>query len=249
MAGELEDWWRSMPFVTKYLFAGSLIVTVAANFNLVSWAYLTLDFTRIYQRFEIWRFVTAFLFHGRLGFPFLINLMFLVKYGASVEQTTFGNDTADYLFFILTSAFLLFLPAYLLNIPILGESLILAIVYYWSRKNPNIPMNFFMINFPSAYFPWVLIGFRLLMGGSPIAELLGVLVGHIFYFCNELYPLQAGRRIISTPQFLKDLFPSPGGQRGIPQGGGVGGQQQQQQQQQVHQGGGINWGQGRRLGD
>lgn len=64
-----------------------------------------------------------------------------------------------------------------------------------------------MFNFESIYFPWVLIGFRLLMGGSPIAELMGVLVGHIFYFLNDLYPLQSGRRIIYTPQFLKDLFP------------------------------------------
>jgi len=234
MPGELEDWWRQMPLVTKYLFAGSLIVTIAANFNIIHWNYLTLDFTKIYQRFEIWRLVTAFLFHGKLGFPFLINLIFLVKYGASVEQSTFLNDTADYLFFILSSAFLLFIPAYFLGMPILGESLILAIIYYWSRKNPNIGMNFFMINFPSMYFPWVLIGFRLLMGGSPIAELMGVLVGHIFYFCNELYPLQTnGRQIISTPQFLKDLFPgvrNQGGNQRAPQGG-------------------INWGQGRRLGD
>jgi len=134
MAGDLEDWWRQLPFVTKYLFAGTLIITLAANFSIIPWPYLTLDFSRIYQRFEIWRLLTAYLFHGKLGFHFLINLMFIVRYGASVEQTTFGNDTADYLFFILTSMFLLFIPAYFLTMPILGESLILAIIYYWSRK-------------------------------------------------------------------------------------------------------------------
>jgi len=95
-------------------------------------------------------------------------------------------------------------------------------------------MNFFMINFPSMYFPWVLIGFRLLTGGSPIPELMGVLVGHLFYFCKEIYPLQARRQIISTPQFLKDLFPPQGRQGANPQ---------------VPMAGGINWGQGRRLGD
>jgi len=239
MAGSIEDWWRSMPFVTKWLFAGSLFVTLAANFHLIHWANLTLDFDLIYQKFHIWRFVTAFLFHGKLGFPFLINLMFLVQYGASVERNTFGNNIADYLCFILFSAGLLMIPAYLLELRILGESLILAIVYVWSRKNPNNQMNLMgMFNFESIYFPWVLIGFRLLMGGSPMAELMGVLVGHIFYFLNDLYPLQSGRRIIFTPQFLKDLFP----QAGNPGDGG-------NVPRAANFGGGINWGQGRRLGD
>jgi len=107
------------------------------------------------------------------------------------------------------------------------------------EKNPAMQMNLMgMFNFESIYFPWVLIGFRLLMGGLPIAEVMGVLVGHIFYFLNDLYPLQSGRRIIYTPQFLKDLFPevgNPGDGGNVPRAANFGG--------------GINWGQGRRLGD
>lgn len=75
--------------------------------------------------------MTAFLFHGKLGFPFLMNLMFLIQYGASVERNTFGNNRADYLCFILFSAGLLLIPAYLLELRILGESLILSIIYIW----------------------------------------------------------------------------------------------------------------------
>jgi len=137
MAGSIEDWWRGMPFVTKWLFAGSLFVTLAANFHLIHWSNLTLDFDLIYQKFQIWRFLTAFLFHGKLGFPFLINLMFLVQYGASVERNTFGNNKADYLCFILFTAGLLLVPAFILGLPTLGESLILAIVYVWSRKKSS----------------------------------------------------------------------------------------------------------------
>jgi hypothetical protein len=130
------------------------------------------------------------------------------------------------MFFILFSAALLLVPAYFLPMYILGKALIFTIIYYWydqlpslplyafltirSRKLTDIPMSFFMINFPSMYFPWVLIGFRLLVGETPIDEIIGVIIGHIYLFLADLYPMQSGHQIISTPQFLKDLFPQQG---------------------------------------
>ena len=55
--------------------------------------------------------------------------------------------------------------------PILGMSLIMMLIYIWSRKNPNLTMSFmFGIRFQSFYFPWVLVVFSILMGGLPIAE-------------------------------------------------------------------------------
>jgi hypothetical protein len=67
-----------------------------------------------------------------------------------------------------------------------------------------------MISFPSVYFPWVLIGFRLLVGESPIDEIIGVIIGHAYFFLSDVYPLQSGRRYLNTPQFLKDFFPTQG---------------------------------------
>jgi hypothetical protein len=64
------------------------------------------------------------------------------------------------------------------------------------------------IGFQSMYFPWVLIGFRILLGGFPLAEICGAIIGHLYYFLAEIYPAtHNGARILTTPQFLKDLFP------------------------------------------
>jgi len=53
MQNDLQTWWHSLPFVTKYLFAGSMLVTVAANFGLVNYVYLLLDFGAIFKQFQV----------------------------------------------------------------------------------------------------------------------------------------------------------------------------------------------------
>eukprot|EP01123_Difflugia_compressa_P013970 TRINITY_DN681_c1_g2_i1.p1 TRINITY_DN681_c1_g2~~TRINITY_DN681_c1_g2_i1.p1 ORF type:complete len:256 (+),score=27.59 TRINITY_DN681_c1_g2_i1:51-770(+) len=232
---DLENWWKSLPPVTKWLFTASFATTIAANFGLIPASWLVLDFYRLYRNFEIWRLVTPFIYHGRLGFPFLMNMMFLVRYGSSVEKDCFMNETADYLWMIIIGGLLLLLPGYFVPLPILGISLIMMIIYYWARKNPDIGMSFFFgLRFKAIYLPFVLIGFRILLGGTPISEIFGVLVGHIYYFLVDLVPLTHQRRIISTPQFLKDWFPGPNSRPLRP---GEGARQ-----------GGYNWGTGVPLG-
>jgi len=212
MANEVEEWWKSLPPVTKYLFAGSMILTLGANFGFLEFNTLLFDFNRIYSKFEIWRLVSPFLFQGRLGFPFLVNMLFLIQYGTVVEKEFFHNDTADYLTMILFTSLLLLIPGYLIPLPLLGLGLITVIIYYWSRRVPQDQMVRFMfgITFKAMYLPWALVAFRVLMGGMPISELCGILVGHVYYFLTEVYPDQGGRRLITTPQFLKEWFPAPG---------------------------------------
>jgi len=228
MANGLEEWWNSLPIITKYLFAGSFGLTLAANFGLVPPQWIVLNFQLVFKNFEIWRLITCFLYHGRLGFPFLIHMLFLVRYGESLEQTTFAGRTADYVFCILFGCLLLLPIGYLLRLSTLGMSLIMMIIYIWSRKNPDINMTFmFGFRFQSFYFPWVLVGFNVLMGGFPLAEIVGIIVGHVYYFLEDIYPNTGGTRLLKTPGILNNWFPSnnrpaagagyapqPAGQRG-----------------------------------
>lgn len=43
----------------------------------------------------------------------------------------------------------------------------------------------------------------------PLHELIGIIVGHIYYFLTVVYPQQSGRQILRTPDFLKYYFPGP----------------------------------------
>jgi hypothetical protein len=120
-----------------------------------------------------------------------------------LEQTTFYGRTADFIFAILFGCSLLLGLSALFSLPILGMGLIMMIIYIWSRKNPDQQMSFmFGIRFQSFYLPWVLMGFNLLMGGFPLTELLGVLVGHVYFFLDSVYPATGGPRYLQTPQIL-----------------------------------------------
>ncbi|XP_010724832.1 derlin-2-like, partial [Meleagris gallopavo] len=86
----------------------------------------------------------------------------------------------------------------------LGQAFTIMLVYVWSRRNPYIRMNFFgLLNFQAPFLPWVLMGFSLLLGNSIIIDLLGIAVGHIYYFLEDVFPNQpGGKKLLLTPSFL-----------------------------------------------
>uniref|UniRef100_A0A670JZR0 Derlin n=1 Tax=Podarcis muralis TaxID=64176 RepID=A0A670JZR0_PODMU len=86
----------------------------------------------------------------------------------------------------------------------LGQAFTIMLVYVWSRRNPYIRMNFFgLLNFQAPFLPWVLMGFSLLLGNSIIIDLLGIAVGHVYYFLEDVFPNQpGGKKLLLTPGFL-----------------------------------------------
>lgn len=71
------------------------------------------------------------------------------------------------LFLISPGAILLYIPGVFLPMAIMSKSLLIMLIYFWSRKFPdNIVTFYFGIRFKSIYLPWVLVGFNLLLGGS-----------------------------------------------------------------------------------
>jgi Derlin-2/3 len=113
--------------------------------------------------------------------------------------------------------------ALFVNIVFLGSALTIMLVYVWGRRNPFVRfvfkqkksflmmviylwfrMSFFgLLNFQAPYLPWVLFTFSLLLGNSIIVDLMGIIVGHIYYFLEDIFPRQnGGFRILKTPRFL-----------------------------------------------
>ena len=91
------------------------------------------------------------------------------------------------------------------------------------------------------YFPWALLLLHTLMGASPTDDLIGIIVGHLFYFLDHKYPLISGKRYLKTPQIFNKWFPATAANI-YGMGGAAPAQQQAPQQGQYF--GGV----GRRLG-
>ena len=80
-----------------------------------------------------------------------------------------------------------------------------------------------LFSFHAPYLPWVLLSFSVLLGNSATIDLIGIVVGHVYYFLEDVYPIIADirgwrvRRWLAAPFLLKQLFGEGGG------GGGGGG--------------------------
>lgn len=145
-------------------------------------------------------------------------MFFLVRHSKLLEEGAFHRRTADYLFLWIFGATLLliidviFYYTHLPKLMFLGPSLVFMIVYVWSRDeaNKNVVMSFLgLFNFTAPYLPWVILGVGLLLDQTPIFDLLGIAVGHVYHHLSTVYPRVTGRQILKTPQFLKDLFDQP----------------------------------------
>lgn len=97
----------------------------------------------------------------------------------------------------------------------LSHVLTMMLVYVWSRRNPLVRLNIFgIIEVNAPYLPWVFFAFSFLLGNNMMVDLigkevftiincLGIFVGHLYYFLEDVYPNQVnGFRILRTPEFM-----------------------------------------------
>ncbi|KAM4706887.1 derlin-3 isoform 2-T2 [Discoglossus pictus] len=196
-----------IPTVTR-AYTTACVITTAAVMELITPFQLYFNPDLIFRKFQIWRLFTNFLFFGPLGFSFFFNMIFLYRYCRMLEETSFRGRTADFVFMFLFGGLLMTLFGLFASHLFLGQAFTIMLVYVWCRRNPFIRMNFFgLLNFQAPFLPWVLMGFSLLLGSSILVDLLGIAVGHIYFFLEDVFPNQpGGKKLLVTPTLLKQIF-------------------------------------------
>ena len=138
---------------------------------------------------------------------------------------------------------------------VLSEEILYVIMYAWSRREPDAQVSFFGFKFKSLYMPWFYVALRLLMGGSVFEPLVGIAVGHLYYFLIQILPISHGYNLIKTPKFCLDIisyatgagYQMPPTPARVPVAPGAA-QAGPQVQAFPRMGTGYNWGRGRTLG-
>ncbi|XP_072462860.1 derlin-3 isoform X2 [Notamacropus eugenii] len=206
--GLAAEFWQ-VPAVTR-AYTAACVLTTAAVLELITPFQLYFNPDLIFRKLQVWRLITNFLFFGPLGFSFFFNMLFLYRYCRMLEEGSFRGRTADFVFMFVFGGVLMTLFGLLASLFFLSQAFTLMLVYVWSRRNPYIRMNFFGLNFQAPFLPWVLMAFSLLLGNSILVDLLGIAVGHIYYFLEDVFPNQpGGKKLLLTPSFLKVLFDAP----------------------------------------
>mmetsp|Transcript_4468 Transcript_4468/g.6920 ORF Transcript_4468/g.6920 Transcript_4468/m.6920 type:complete len:213 (-) Transcript_4468:417-1055(-) len=204
---DLTDYYHQIPVVTRSYLTISFLTTAACHLEIISPHALYFNFKRIVDHLEFWRLFTNFFFFGVFNLDFVFHMFFLVRYSKSLEEGVFRGRTADFAWMLILGAVCLTCFAPFIYILFLGSSLSFMMVYVWGRRNENVRMSFLgLFTFTAPYLPWVLLMFSILLGNSPVIDLLGIVVGHTYYFFDEVYYRMRGKKLLQTPKLLHYLF-------------------------------------------
>ncbi|KAK3084358.1 hypothetical protein FSP39_012158 [Pinctada imbricata] len=236
-AQTFQQEYMQMPPITRAYTTACVLTTIAVQLDIITPFQIYFNPDLIFKKYQIWRLVTNFMYFGPIGFNFLFNMIFAYRYCRMLEEGSFRNKTADFLFMILFGGTLMTILGFFVNIVFLGSAFTIMLVYLWSRRNPYVRMNFFgLMTFHAPYLPWVLLGFSVLLGNSIMVDLMGIAVGHIYYFLEDVFPnQQGGFRILKTPRIFTYLLEGPPedpNYNPLPE----------------DRPGGFNWGEGQRVG-
>ena len=250
--------------MTKTVVTASVALSLLVRLNVVPAGSLVYAPALVFKRGQVWRLVTPFLTWA-FGFGFLINMFFLYRHLRQLEEEEFRGRRADLIWMLVLLATGVLVAGALARLWLLGEPLLMAVLYVWSRKYPGVDMTFmFGLRFKSQYLVWVLTVYHFILGSSVWGDVIGIVCGHLYWFAADVLPRTHGVDLVRAPRLLQRLVPNTGvagvqymnGQfeAHAPQHPWQQQQQQQQQARQQQQGEGgayrrHNWGAGQRLGE
>jgi len=215
MAIPFQEWYSQMPIVTKTYATACVLTTLAVHIDIISTFDLYLNFYDVFYKGQVWRLLTNFLFFDYFSLNFVFHMFFLIRHSQSLEENSFRGRTADYVFMWLFGAVNLLLIdavffAFQRRLMFLSSALSFMAVYVWSRRNQHTQMSFLgLFTFRAPYLPWVILAFGMLLDQSPLFDLLGIAVGHLYFYLEDVYPTITGRRLLRSPHILKVLFDAP----------------------------------------
>ncbi|GAA6009752.1 hypothetical protein JCM11491_001086 [Sporobolomyces phaffii] len=223
-----------IPPITKIYLVGAVATSAAVQCNLVTPFQLYFTYRSCFHHLQLWRLVTCFLYWGPLSLDFFFHVFFIMRYSKMLEETSFRDKRAEYVWLLVVSCAFLLVLSPLSPSPFLSSPLSFTLVYLWSRLNPSIRLSLFgLITITAPYLPYALCLFSWVLSGGGttlsgvgggggggasgwglgvvVSDLLGIATGHWWYFWTEVWKREkssGGRNWLECPLFLVKLLDS-----------------------------------------
>ncbi|KAK9423905.1 putative Der1-like family protein [Seiridium unicorne] len=226
----LEAWFWEMPLCTRWWTTATVLTSALVQCQMVTAFQLFYSVRTVFGKGEVsapiagtqhearslltgrelqyWRLLTTFLYFGPFSLDLLFHVYFLQRYARLLEESS-GRSPAHFSWLLVYSMVFLLVLSPFVSMPFLGHPLSSTLVYIWSRRNPDTRLSFLgLLVFTAPYLPWVLMGFSLVMHGTvPKDEIMGVVIGHIWYFFTDVYPpMHNGSKPLDPPRWWRRLF-------------------------------------------
>ncbi|KAF2094008.1 DER1-domain-containing protein [Rhizodiscina lignyota] len=205
---QLEQWIMETPPCTRYWTAATLAISLLVHSKILSPFQLFYSYRAVFHKKQFWRLFTTFCYFGSFNLDLLFHVYFMQRYARLLEESS-GRSPARFSWMLLFISVSILCIAPLFSIAFLSQTLSSTLVYIWSRKNPDTTLSFLgLFVFKAPYLPWVMMIIHLVMHGTvPKDEITGVVVGHVWYFFNDVYPsLYNNHRPLDPPGWWLWLF-------------------------------------------
>jgi len=203
------DGTQQFGIITMAYLSIAVTITLLCTLNIIS--PLSCYFSApLIIRGEFWRLFSHMFYMGNsFSFDFFLHIIFFLNHCQSLETSSFRARRADFVYLFVFCGFALTLIAFAGGFLFMSSAFSFAITYIWSRRNPDVQMAFFgILNFRAPYLPYVMLLFSVLTGGDMTTDIIGLVVGHIYYYLEDVYPFMTTSRVrlLQTPSFLSWLF-------------------------------------------
>jgi len=192
---DFMSWYMDIPVISRLYLTGAFLTTAACAVDVITPYKLYFDWDLVFTHGEVWRLITSYLFFGAFSVDFMFHMYFLARYSRLLEEGDFRGRTANYVLMILFGIVSISFVAKFAPVHFLGSALTFMMAYVWGRRNEDIKMNFLgFLTFNAPYLPWVMLAFSLVIGNNVVMDLIGIVVGHCYYFVEFVYPVLADIR-------------------------------------------------------
>jgi len=207
MLASVGDLWGKTPPMTQ-IFVGSSLALTLASFvlNKNVWPDLfNLEWVAVVTKLQFWRPFTSFLFFGPLGLNYLLTIHFVWTYMAQLEKLNYKKPEEFFVMMLFGAVTLL--AGYTLtglSPKFLGHNLSTFLVYVWARIFEGTDVNVMDLFFLKAeLLPWFFSAQTWILEGEvPFADLLGIVIGHLYYYLTK-------QQLLQCPSFIKSIFANP----------------------------------------
>ena len=205
MLSSIGDMWIKTPPMTQVFVGSSLIIsTLVFALSKNIWPeFLNLNWSKFITG-QFWRPITSFLFFGPLGFNYILTIHFVWTYMSQLEKLNYKTPDEFFILLIFGATTLLGLYSVLgLSTKFLGHNLSTYLVYIWARifegTDVNV-MDLFVLR--AEVLPWFFCLQTLILEGEvPFADLLGIVVGHLYHYMSK-------KKLLPVPGIVKAIFES-----------------------------------------
>jgi len=183
---------REAPPITRSWVTASIVMAWLSSQRLIDMRNICVDERAVWYRGEWWRLLTNFFFMGDsiISVFFWMQMYHFWECLKVLEIVKYRYEPEDFVKMILVNAVMLLgLKQYFKSMIFLGSPMVMVFVYIYSRTYEDQMMNllgFFQIR--CGWLPFTQMIQDGLQTGDIVPNLLGLVCGHLYYYCTEVAP-------------------------------------------------------------